>query len=634
MKLSLQRMSAVARTTFLLGVAASAAACVATGSPSDLESSGSMDDAIRKCSGGTTVKGIDVSEHNGQIDWAKVKASGIQFAIARVSDGLKYPDSEFDTNWAEIKKKGLTRGVYQYFRPGQDAIAQADLLLSKIGALGDGDLPPVIDVETANGQSSSTVVSGVRAWIDHVKAKTGRDPIIYAAAGFWDTLSNTSQFAPQKLWVANYGANCPYMPDTWGTWSFWQYSESGSVPGVSGGIDLDVWNGSLSDLQALAKGPSTPVDTGCTSDTQCNHGATGAGVICSNAGATLGKCIDGCHSDDDCSAGGTCDKSLAHWQCTNAPPALGTACKDDSFCSGGVKGSSRVCGASSHVCTIGCHDTAADCPSGTTCDTSGPAWVCSVPLLPLGAACTADSQCGLPGQGHVCSANSKVCIEGCHLDSDCSAGDVCDHSASPWKCSSSAPQPDPNGCPVLTYPSGVKIQTFANAAMTASYSGHLKDGQSAPKCFLDVTNLHNPVTGETYDIHVKVAAHFELYELVGTEVDQGWGNFVLLAPAAVQSLEGFREAAGKPVSVTSGFRGPKHQESTCVGICGDPYGCPGYCSNNSRHMWGDAFDLPLDFYSSYYTNIACDQGFKFTYLESGTHLHVDQNPAYATCVQQ
>lgn len=527
-------------------------------------------EGLQVCAKGSTSKGIDVSEHNGHVDWAEVKASGRTFAFARVSDGLDYVDTEFAANWAGMKAAGLVRGAYQYFRPGQDPVQQANLLLSKIGTLGPGDLPPVIDVETANGQSGTTVVNGVRAWVDRVKAQTGRDPIIYAAAGFWDTLPSTAQFAPYPLWVANYGQQCPYLPGTWTKWSFWQSSESGSVPGVSGAVDLNHWNGTLEELLALASG-AAPLGPGCTSDDHCHHGAPGAATVCANTGAAAGHCIDGCHTDADCPAGGTCDESQAHWQCTNAPPALGTPCTSDAQCGG--PGSARVCGASSHTCIIGCHADA-DCPASTACDTSGAAWFC-------------------------------------------------------------APTDKPeNGCPVLTYPSGIKIQTVPNAAMTATYEGHLKAGETAPKCFLDVTKLYDPDTHETYDLSVEVAAHFQLAELVGTEVDQGYGNFVLLSPAAVASLEAFRQDAGVPVYVNSGYRSPKHQEDVCESICGDPYGCPGLCSNNSRHMWGDAFDLPLEFYGTYYTQLACDDGFKFAYLESGTHLHVDQNPAYAQCVQQ
>ncbi len=192
----------------------------------------------------------------------------------------------------------------------------------------------------------------------------------------------------------------------------------------------------------------------------------------------------------------------------------------------------------------------------------------------------------------------------------------------------------PNPCPALVFPSGVKIQTFLDPVTTATYTHHLASGQTAPKCFLDTTNLEDPDTGKIYDLSVDVAAHFQMTELVGTEIAQGYGHHVLLAPSAVASLEKFRDSVGVSVGVNSGFRSPLHQEAVCKSLCGDPLGCPGTCANSSRHMWGDAFDLPLAFYTAHDEDVACTSGFKFAYLESGTHLHIDQNPAYATCVKQ
>ncbi len=189
-------------------------------------------------------------------------------------------------------------------------------------------------------------------------------------------------------------------------------------------------------------------------------------------------------------------------------------------------------------------------------------------------------------------------------------------------------------CPVLAYPSGVHIQTYADATTTASYANHLASGQTAPHCFLDITRLDDPVASTRYDLSVHVATHFQLSELVGTEVSQGYGNFVLADPEAVASLERFRVSVGQAVTINSGFRSPRHQEDTCRSICGNPNGCSGTCANNSRHMWGDAFDLPLAFYTRADEDLACTAGFKFAYLESGTHLHIDRNPAYATCVEQ
>jgi hypothetical protein len=218
-------------------------------------------------------------------------------------------------------------------------------------------------------------------------------------------------------------------------------------------------------------------------------------------------------------------------------------------------------------------------------------------------------------------------------DDDAGAGTGADGDAS-MKPDAKPKTPPGNGCPALVYPSGVKIQTFKDATTTASYLHHLATGDKAPTCFLDTTNLLDPDTGTVHPLSVMVSTNFELGELVGTEVAQGYGHFVLMAPAAVASLQKFRTAVGVPVSVTSGFRSPKHQESVCESLCGMPLGCPGTCANNSRHMFGDAFDLPLTFYTAQDETQACNDGFKFAYLESGTHLHVDQNPAYETCVKQ
>ncbi len=174
----------------------------------------------------------------------------------------------------------------------------------------------------------------------------------------------------------------------------------------------------------------------------------------------------------------------------------------------------------------------------------------------------------------------------------------------------------PNACAPLTFPSGIRIQTFADAVTTASYAKHLGAGEKAPTCFLDVKNLVNADDGTVFPITVKLSAHFGLDELVGTEVSQGYGQFVLMQPGAVAALEKFRDVLNVPVSVNSGFRSPKHQEDVCNSLCGNPLGCSGTCANNSRHMFGDAFDLPLEFYTTADEHLACNSGFKFAYKET------------------
>ncbi len=157
-------------------------ACAETGAPQEFSS---VDQGATVCGSGPTVKGIDVSTYQGTIDWAKVKADGVEFAIIRVSDGLNSPDSKFAANWSGAKAAGIIRGAYQYFEPGQDPIAQADMLLAKIGTPMPDDLPPTIDVEATGGQTPAVVAARVKQWIDHVKAAVGKDPIVYTGFYFW-----------------------------------------------------------------------------------------------------------------------------------------------------------------------------------------------------------------------------------------------------------------------------------------------------------------------------------------------------------------------------------------------------------------------------------------------------------------
>ncbi len=207
--------------------------------------------ALRVCPEGETLEGIDVSHHQGTVDWDRVASRGISFAFIRVSDGLYTLDRQFERNWTEAKRVGIIRGVYQFFRPNQNAVAQAELLLERIGwHVESGDLPPVIDVEVSGGRSRSQVVAAVRAWVDRVEEAVGVKPIIYTSPGLWDSIAASSEFGDYPLWVAHYYTSCPRMPTGWDSWVFHQYTDSGYVSGA-GTVDRNRFNGSLADLQAF-----------------------------------------------------------------------------------------------------------------------------------------------------------------------------------------------------------------------------------------------------------------------------------------------------------------------------------------------------------------------------------------------
>jgi lysozyme len=200
------------------------------------------------------IEGIDVSKWQGTVNWQRVRAAGKQFAFARVSDGTRVIDPCFDGNWAELGRLGFFRGVYQMFRASQDPQAQAELLVRKVGTLGPGDLPPVLDLELSDGQPNEVVIERALLWLKSVEEQLGHAPIVYTAHYFWKQLGFPEGFESHPLWVANYDVSSPRLPPSWQRWSFWQYSQSGHVPGISGAVDLDRFNGTLSDLVQLARG--------------------------------------------------------------------------------------------------------------------------------------------------------------------------------------------------------------------------------------------------------------------------------------------------------------------------------------------------------------------------------------------
>jgi len=225
--------------------------------PSRQEPVGHSSSAVTVCASGSVVQGVDVSDYQGSVTWSDVKSAGIDFAIARISDGSDL-DTEFSANWSGMASAGLVRGAYQYFEPGQDPTTQADIVVSAVGKLGAGDLPVTADMETTGGESSATIVANLKTWAAAVQAGTGKAPMIYTAEGYWDSDVDSSAFSSDPLWVANWGVSCPDLATGWSSWEVWQYSDSGSVSGISGDVDLDEFNGTLSQLQTFAGGGTSP----------------------------------------------------------------------------------------------------------------------------------------------------------------------------------------------------------------------------------------------------------------------------------------------------------------------------------------------------------------------------------------
>ncbi|MCB9583724.1 MAG: hypothetical protein H6717_42220, partial [Polyangiaceae bacterium] len=203
----------------------------------------------------SSVQGADVSAWQESFNWNAQKKSGMDFGFARVSHGLGYVDAYFPSNWKKMKAAGILRGAYQYFDPGQSATKQAELMVKKVGKLGKGDLPCVIDVEMTGGQSPATIAQKVKTWLDIVEKGTGKKPIIYTGAYFWQDNVKSTAFGSYKLWIAAYGPSCPSLPPGWKNWAFWQYCDGQKQYCKNGqGFDRDVFNGSKAELLKLAGG--------------------------------------------------------------------------------------------------------------------------------------------------------------------------------------------------------------------------------------------------------------------------------------------------------------------------------------------------------------------------------------------
>lgn len=239
------------------------------------------------CAPGETVFGIDVSYYQGNIDWNAVAADGVQFAIIRVSHSLQFFDPEFEDNLAGARAAGIHAGVYQFFEPGEDPVAQADLLLDSMGPLLPGDLPPMIDVESTGGLGSAAINDAIHAWIDRVESTLGVKPLVYSGYYFWNDNVGSSDFGEYPLMLPWYGVDCPGgVPTGWDMWTIHQYCDCGSVAGISGNVDVDRFNGTIADLEALSFAPvcGDATCSGAETPYTCAEDCPPCGVIAAGGG--------------------------------------------------------------------------------------------------------------------------------------------------------------------------------------------------------------------------------------------------------------------------------------------------------------------------------------------------------------
>lgn len=197
------------------------------------------------------VFGIDVSQYQSDILWDSVQLIHDQFPVdfvfVRATMGSNAKDKKFKKNWVALERRSKVKGAYHYFRPNENSIKQANNFIETV-QLKPGDLPPVLDIEERpRSQSMDSLKVGLKRWLDRVEQHYKVRPIVYSGDSYFTDFLER-EFDDYVLWIANYNF---FVEKPKKHWDFWQFSERGTVKGISGPVDLNLYKGDIEELEAL-----------------------------------------------------------------------------------------------------------------------------------------------------------------------------------------------------------------------------------------------------------------------------------------------------------------------------------------------------------------------------------------------
>jgi len=181
--------------------------------------------------------GIDVSHHQGEIDWDLFftsRDSMINFIYCKATEGLHHVDSKWEQNRAALNGRKPRLGAYHFFLPNKDAKQQAAHFLVNYRAK-TNYLPPVIDVEIET-DFNSELIKNVTIWLNYVESRVKQRPIIYTSHHLYKTIFE-GKLNGYKFWIANYNKNPSGLEDT--NIVLWQYTDKGSLAGITEDVDLN-----------------------------------------------------------------------------------------------------------------------------------------------------------------------------------------------------------------------------------------------------------------------------------------------------------------------------------------------------------------------------------------------------------
>ena len=197
-----------------------------------------------------SVHGIDLSRFQTSVDWSAAQANGVSFVFIKATEGGDQVDPMFATHWRDAGRASVPRGAYHFFYHCRPAIEQARWFIAHVPR-SPGALPPVLDMEWTptsptcrTRRDAATIRSEAQIFLNALQRHYGQRPIVYTAIDFFED-NALWKLEDTQFWLRSTAA---HPGDLYGgqSWSFWQYSSTGHVPGIAGKVDLNVFAGSES----------------------------------------------------------------------------------------------------------------------------------------------------------------------------------------------------------------------------------------------------------------------------------------------------------------------------------------------------------------------------------------------------
>ena len=196
------------------------------------------------------VTGIDISKHNGIVNFRQIKEQKIDFVYMKATEGGDYVDNRFNGNYKKAFLNGLPIGIYHFFRFNVSGKIQANNFYNAIQGK-NTDLPFVVDVEewgNSGNHDKENVIREIRSFINEVENLTNKRVMIYTNEnGFRKYIQGN--FEKNELWICSFNSE----PKIGSRWDFWQHSHKGKMKGITGLVDINTFNGSRAEWDAYLK---------------------------------------------------------------------------------------------------------------------------------------------------------------------------------------------------------------------------------------------------------------------------------------------------------------------------------------------------------------------------------------------